>query len=123
MAESTRPQRFSLHGHRVMTAVKCKDTFHVGGFRRHVGELVNEDVAVEAEHRIPSFLESNRGHRSATQAGAARGSGEVSGIDLYVVRQRQQLLVQAGMELLGIFAGPTWKIRATDRADEQGIPR
>ena len=35
-----------------MTAVECKDTFHVGGFRRHVGELVNEDVALEAEHTV-----------------------------------------------------------------------
>jgi hypothetical protein len=54
-----------------------------------------------------------------TQAGATHRSGEMPGIDLHIIRQRQQLLVEAGVQLRGIVVGPTWKIGTADRADEQ----
>ena len=62
-------------------------------------------------------------HGLSTQAGAADGAGEVPGIDLEVVRQRQELLVEAGIEPRGILAGSTRKIGTPDGADEQCIPR
>ena len=105
-----------------MTAVERKDPFHVGGFRRHIAELLNDGVPLEREHRIPSFFESNRGHRFTTQAGAAHRTGEMPRKDLHVIRQRQQLLVEAGVQLRGILVGPTWQIGTADRADEQRIP-
>jgi len=45
----------------------------------------------------------------------------MSGIDLHVVRQRQQLLVQAGMELRGILPGSTWKVGTSDGANGQRV--
>src|SRR5262249_25225196 len=71
----------SRRRHRFVTAIERKDRFHLGRLRRHVGELLNEGVALECEHRIPTFFEANRGHRFATQAGAADGSGEMARID------------------------------------------
>lgn len=101
--------------------VRCENSLHLRGLGRYIGQCRDKRFALLREHWIPPPLERQRARRFAAQTRAAQRSREVPRIDLESVRQRQQPLVNARVELRRIFARATGEIRPPHRAHEQGV--
>ena len=93
------------------------------GGRSFSTKSTNSALRGELQRRVETTLEADRGAGLAAQTFAARRAAEMGGKDLEVVGQRQELAVQAVVELLGErrFGARAEQIRAADPAREQRI--
>src|SRR6476620_7553982 len=77
-----------------LSEVEAQHLLHLRGLRRHVSQSADERLAIKRQHRIPSLLESDGARRLAAHPRPAGRPREVSGIDLHVAGESEQLRVK-----------------------------
>ena len=87
------------------------------GFGETVGQRrPRTPLGPGTEHRIPAPLEADRARRFAAEPRTAGRAGEVRRVDLDLVRQGQQLLVEAPVEAARVLPCLSRQVRPADGA-------
>src|SRR5437773_7169160 len=102
----------------MVSAVERQDAVHLGRLWRHVRESLDERLLIERQHRIPALFERERARRFSAQACAADRAGEVARIDFEIVRERQQLVVKARVQLRGILTSAARQVGSANSTYE-----
>lgn len=104
------------------TLIGLNDELHAGGpFGNVCSDGLDEALAIEREHRIPTLLEADCRHGLSAQAGAACGSGEVCREDLETVGKHEQFLVETHVEVVRAPRGVARQVGSSDSADEERV--
>lgn len=96
-------------------------SFVRGFWKNGLRDRAHELVFRVREQRIEPLLESQRGHGLAAHAFAAKRTGEVSWIDLETIWQRQDLALDAAIEIPRILLNMLREVWPANGSDKQGI--
>src|SRR5262249_46389863 len=98
-----------------------KHPLHLRGLRGDVGDRVDELLARPGEEEVPALLEGDGARGLPTHAGPTARASEVPWIDLQVVGERQELAVDAVVELIRLLSGVAGQVRTADGPDEERV--